>query len=85
LFCKRLGRVGSAFAVAPASLRSFCATAAAVPARLPTNCPASSLSLLAGQFALTKFQSQSQSQVKVKSKGKSKSKSKVKGSGQSLP
>jgi hypothetical protein len=31
-----------------------CATAAALPARLPTNCPASSLSLLAGQFARNK-------------------------------
>jgi hypothetical protein len=70
LFCKRLGRVGSAFAVAAASLRSFCATAAALPARLPTNCPASSLSLLARQFVLSVPESKSKAKAKSKAKSK---------------
>jgi hypothetical protein len=43
---------GAFAAVAPVvALLLTCATALSLPARLPTNCPASSLSLLVGQFA----------------------------------
>jgi hypothetical protein len=49
-------QVRCAVAVAWSSLCSFYATTLALPARLPTNCPAASLTLLAGHFAQGRLQ-----------------------------
>jgi hypothetical protein len=70
LFCSPLksrcrGDGGGAFAVCAGVASLLPApTAFALPARLPTNCPAASLSLLAGQFA------QKSSRPRVKGSGR---------------